>query len=65
MGDRLLCYQSEQWGVFQPLHRYDTRAPFTERFQATEITPEKLDSILEVSGHDRLTWIGPGDREAL
>ena len=63
MGDRAVGEQSERWGVYQPLHHHDERASYTERFQATEVSPEQLNIILEASGHDRLTWIGPGDRE--
>ena len=63
MGDRPVGGQSEQWGVYQPLHHHDERASYTERFQATEVSSQQLDGILDASDHDRLTWIGPGERE--
>ena len=63
MGDRPVGGQSEQRAVYQPWHHHDERASYTERFQATEVSPQQLDGILNASDHDRLTWIGPGERE--
>lgn len=66
MGDQPMGQISmEQWGLrpHDALREWDTGVAYSRRMQPSEISVDSLNALLVVSSnHDRMTWIGPGDR---
>ena len=66
MGDQPMGQISmEQWGLrpHDAFRKWDTGVAYSRRMQPSEISVDSLNALLVASSnHDRMTWIGPGDR---